>query len=143
MSGDYGGNYGPYCMARDKESLSYCSQMRDHDDDHVALVDHRGPMVARWENTSMRTRIATEPAIPIPMNEFLGSGMLWAINKFLLHPQGFSLAFAMNKAGELVGWQVLGDGTEPRHFDADEPEATAYAALLDARRSHVQEGTSV
>lgn len=75
--------------------------------------------------------------LPIPMDKFIGSGVLWAINKHLLHPRGFALAIALDSDREPVGWNILGDGTEPWHFDTDEPEATKFEALLDSLRPEV------
>ncbi len=52
-----------------------------------------------------------------------GTGVLWAINKYLFHPRGFALSLEYRepyKEGDApIGWQLLGDGTESWQFDED------------------------
>ncbi len=83
----------------------------------------------------IRSGLTRDIAPPQPFNDLRASGVLWAINKHLFHPQGFALAFARDDDGNLVGWNILGDGSEPWEFADDEPEASAFAALLDSRRA--------
>lgn len=56
-------------------------------------------------------------------DELRTSGLLWAINRVLLHPRGFALSLSYNPQGELEGWVLKGDGTEtwsfPEKIDTD------------------------
>lgn len=70
------------------------------------------------------------------------TGLLWAINRTLFHPRGFALSFHMGTDGQVDGWTLDGDGTEPWAFNsADDDECfttfEAFLALtkLDARRA--------
>ena len=40
------------------------------------------------------------------------SGVPWAINRYVYHPRGFALAFHFDESKKLVGWSLLGDGSE-------------------------------
>jgi hypothetical protein len=47
-------------------------------------------------------------------DELKDSGLLWLINRVVFHPRGFALALVRDGAGDggVVGWRLLGDGTE-------------------------------
>jgi len=53
--------------------------------------------------------------------EFRTNGLLWLINTSVFHPRGFAVGFIYDDEGNLVGWSINGDGTEPWVFadDAD------------------------
>jgi hypothetical protein len=76
----------------------------------------------------MRPSVSERP--PMTFEELRTSGVLWAINKNFLHPQGYALALCIDGNDKVVGWQMFGDGSEPWSFESDEPEATAFAAFL-------------
>lgn len=66
-----------------------------------------------------------------PFEELRDSGLLWLINVSVLHPRGFALGLAYDEAGAVVGWELLGDGTEPWMFDPQDPElAQKFAAAM-------------
>jgi len=46
------------------------------------------------------------------------TGMLWAINRYLLHPRGFALTFHFDDDQRLTGWSIQGDGREVWAFAA-------------------------
>lgn len=54
-----------------------------------------------------------------PFEDLRTTGLLWLLNKAALHPRGYALAFNYDDGGDLVGWSLLGDGTEPWQFDSD------------------------
>jgi hypothetical protein len=87
---------------------------------------------------TVRTAQVTDPdaiALPFrPLTDLRDTGVLWALNKHLFHPQGHALALALDAGGAVIGWNLLGDGTEPWSFAEDEPEASAYAAFLASLR---------
>lgn len=62
-----------------------------------------------------------DPSAPAvrPFHELSESGLLWLINRAVFHPRGFALAL-VRQGGVLVGWRLLGDGSEPWRFDGDE-----------------------
>jgi hypothetical protein len=47
------------------------------------------------------------------------TGLLWLINTTALHPRGFALGL-IRRDGEIVGWKLLGDGSEPWKFNGVE-----------------------
>jgi hypothetical protein len=62
----------------------------------------------------------TPPQIPAdgtgrPFIDLTHSGLLWLINTTVLHPRGFALALVIHD-GEAIGWQLIGDGSEPWVF---------------------------
>lgn len=63
------------------------------------------------------------------------SGLLWAINRTLLHPRGFALCIHRDGDGNAVGWSLAGDGREPWKYLQDAEEDRLMAAyettLLD------------
>ena len=61
-----------------------------------------------------------------PLSELRDSGLLWLINRTVFHPRGVALALETDEAGVIVGWQLIGDGSEPMWF-APEDEADLFA----------------
>lgn len=64
----------------------------------------------------------------LPFSAIRSSGLLWAINKTLMHPRGYALGLDDDE-----GWTVYGDGTEPWSFGEGVPEDdlfNAFEALL-------------
>lgn len=49
-------------------------------------------------------------------DEFREVGLLWLLNKSVVHPRGFAIAFEYGPTGELLGWKLVGDGKEPWTF---------------------------
>jgi hypothetical protein len=60
--------------------------------------------------------------------ELRNSGLLWRINASVFHPQGYALALVMLD-GRAVGWQLLGDGSEPWEYASDSDEQFAAVKL--------------
>lgn len=59
------------------------------------------------------------------------TGLLWLINTSLLHPRGFAMAVVLDTEGEVTGWKLLGDGTEPWTFgDEGDEQFAAVNGLL-------------
>lgn len=54
--------------------------------------------------------------------------MLWLINRTVFHPRGFALALHVDGAGEIVGWSLLGDGSEPWAMPDDVEDRLFQAA---------------
>lgn len=54
-----------------------------------------------------------------PWEELKTTGLLWLINASVLHPRGYALGLCRDAAGEVSGWCLLGDGTEPWLFTDD------------------------
>jgi hypothetical protein len=71
--------------------------------------------------------LAVEPAseeVPArSFTEFRELGLLWLVNRQVFHPRGYALAFNMGKDGEVLGWTILGDGSEAWTFASEEDEA--------------------
>lgn len=78
--------------------------VREHDDDDPSIRD--------WQ-------------------EFRGAGLLWLVNKVVFHPRGYALAFATDGDVDapVVGWVLLGDGSEPWTFDPSVPNDEMFAAV--------------
>lgn len=74
-----------------------------------------------------------------PLSELRDSGLLWLINRIVFHPHGLTLAVVTGEGGAIVGWQLIGDGSEPMWF-APEDEAVlfarAHATLRQAGGAH-------
>lgn len=51
-------------------------------------------------------------------DEFREAGLLWLVNRVVFHPRGYALAFHVDD-GAVVGWTLIGDGTEVWAFGAD------------------------
>lgn len=56
-----------------------------------------------------------------PLAELRDSGLLWLINSVVLHPRGFAIGLNFDCDGRVDGWILIGDGSEPWHFE-DSPE---------------------
>lgn len=53
-----------------------------------------------------------------PWIDLKSTGLLWLLNASVLHPRGFALGLARDpESGEIVGWKLLGDGSEPWVFE--------------------------
>lgn len=78
----------------------------------------------------------TDPPPIRPWKDLRTTGLLWLINAALLHPRGYALAMTFDADGKAVGWQLLGDGSEPWKFgdDIDEPFRNVEATLNAQRR---------
>lgn len=63
----------------------------------------------------------------IPLEHLRSSGMLWLINRVVFHPRGFALALHVDEDGQVTGWSISGDGTEPWNFTEIDDDA-GYAA---------------
>ena len=75
-----------------------------------------------------------DPRVTRPIEELRDSGLLWLINRVVLHPRGHAIALVY-EGDEVVGWQLLGDGTEPWSFADDENELFAKVeTLLNSHR---------
>jgi hypothetical protein len=92
----------------------------------------------RLENELTQEMAASAPTpeadrTPRPIAELRDSGLLWLINRAVFHPRGFALALSYH-GGEVVGWKLLGDGSEPWQFGEGEDQnfAAAEATLRDA-----------
>lgn len=49
-----------------------------------------------------------------PFSELMDTGLLWLINSVVFHPRGFALSLFRNQvSGDVEGWCLKGDGTEP------------------------------
>jgi hypothetical protein len=63
-----------------------------------------------------------------PLSELSDSGLLWLINVTVFHPRGFALALEKNtETGEVTGWELLGNGSEPWVFSDSRRERFAAA----------------
>lgn len=62
-----------------------------------------------------------------PLAELRSSGLLWLINRVVFHPRGYAMALEANEDGEVEGWSLLGDGTEPYAYAPDVDEARLLA----------------
>jgi hypothetical protein len=51
------------------------------------------------------------------------TGLLWLINREVLHPRGFSLAIDQDADGNAMGWRLTGDGSQPFDFGPEVDQA--------------------
>jgi hypothetical protein len=65
-------------------------------------------------------------AEPRPWEDLKSSGLLWLINRVVFHPRGYALGLH-REGGEIVGWSLMGDGTEVWQFNGPEDESFAAA----------------
>jgi hypothetical protein len=77
----------------------------------------------------------TESPVPRPFVELSESGLLWLINRVVFYPRGFALGLAVNKAGEVTGWRLAGDGSRPLQMEGDEPEFERAEEAFAAARA--------
>ena len=55
-----------------------------------------------------------------PMKEFREAGLLWYVNRVAFHPRGYALALDIDsETGDVLGWTIYGDGTEPWYFSPE------------------------
>lgn len=71
-----------------------------------------------------------------PFSELYGSGLLWLINRVAFHPRGFRLALVANtETGEVTGWELQGDGSEPHWFPENLDRSRFAEAEATLRRA--------
>jgi hypothetical protein len=81
------------------------------------------------------------PSATRPFGELRTAGLLWLINRAVLHPRGYALALVYPDtptATEPVGWRLEGDGNEPWRYGDDVDEDASFdaaQATLDDLRS--------
>lgn len=74
-------------------------------------------------------------------DDFRASGLLWLINRTVFHPRGFALGFVRDdEAGEVTGWELLGDGAEPWRFDGDGEDGLFAAAEATFNALRAEDG---
>lgn len=76
-----------------------------------------------------------------PFSDLRPTGLLWLINRSLLHPRGYALALHYPEdatteailAGEVepIGWSIEGDGTETWRYDDDLDEDERFARIKE------------
>lgn len=69
-----------------------------------------------------------------PFHELRKLGLLWLINTTVFHPRGYAIGLAYdgpNGTGNVIGWQLFGDGSERWSFGADEVTSEMCDALFD------------
>lgn len=66
--------------------------------------------------------------------EFREKGLLWALNRHVFHPRGYAVAFHFDDDGNVIGWSLLGDGTDIWAFEpeTDENGFERFNAFLKA-----------
>ena len=64
---------------------------------------------------------APDRPVARPFSEFAEAGLLWFVNTSLFHPRGYALALHQDETGEVIGWSLLGDGTERWAFSEQWP----------------------
>lgn len=69
-----------------------------------------------------------------PLAELRDSGLLWLINRVVFHPRGFALGLELDGEGAVVGWKLIGDGSEPWTMLPPEPEFDAAERTLAEAR---------
>jgi hypothetical protein len=81
----------------------------------------------------------------LPLSEMRSTGVLWLINKVVFHPRGFALGLDVDDAGNVTGWTMIGDGSEPWAFGdlpdgtpIDDREFAKVEAFLDVLRQHAK-----
>jgi len=76
---------------------------------------------------------------PRPFSELIETGLLWYLNRVAFHPRGFAIGLCVDD-GEIVGWELHGDGTEPWSFneEVDDAKFAAAEATFDAAKATQQ-----
>lgn len=117
------------------------TEARERDEAYVALGPvnyterHHSPWAGGAELPGLAQEVGHEDTPGRPWRELSESGLLWLINAVVFHPRGFALALSMNtRTGEVTGWDVLGDGTQPWSY-AD-PVDDRFAAAEDTLASY-------
>lgn len=57
-----------------------------------------------------------------PFSDLRDTGLLWLINRTVLHPRGYALALNYEEpmdGDEPTGWSLMGDGSEPWQYGCD------------------------
>jgi YD repeat-containing protein len=57
-----------------------------------------------------------------PFSDLSAEGLHWLINKTVFHPRGYALAFHYDDLGNVIGWSLLGDGTEPYQYTEEDDD---------------------
>lgn len=87
---------------------------------------------AAWDRAravlARRAEPATPPADALPWDDLRESGLLWLINRVVFHPRGWALALVQHDF-TIVGWHLLGDGTEVWRYDGGEDDLFARAQV--------------
>jgi hypothetical protein len=87
-----------------------------------------------------RNRTVDLNAVDIrPLSGLRDHGLLWLINRVVFHPRGFALGLDVNDDGQVVGWSMIGDGSEVWSFSGevdDDQFAKAEAFLASLRSGH-------
>ena len=60
-----------------------------------------------------------ENVVVMPLADLIERGMIWLLNAACLHPRGYATRLHYD-GDEVVGWSVVGDGTEPWSFDPND-----------------------
>lgn len=66
------------------------------------------------QNENKPTRLS---GMKINPEEFRSKGLLLLANMHTFHPLGYALAVAENEDGSIHHFEIMGDGTEPWHFE--------------------------
>ncbi len=73
-----------------------------------------------------------------PFADMRDTGLLWLINRVVLHPRGFALALHFDDDGaggsfkNCTGWSIAGDGLEPWSMgDPSEEDRAKYGAKTE------------
>lgn len=65
---------------------------------------------------------------PRPFDDLVTSGLLWLINASVFHPRGLALGVTRDPEGHVIGWLLLGNGTEPWSFPDDRGTLAKFQA---------------
>jgi hypothetical protein len=70
---------------------------------------------------------------PRPFSELRDTGLLWLINTTVFHPRGYALAvhYADGTDSEMIGWSLVGDGTEVWAFGTDADIDSCFRAVKE------------
>ncbi len=74
------------------------------------------------------------------LTDFRNAGLVWAINKSLFHPYGFSMEVKFNdKTGEIVGWDITGDGSKPFFYSQEIEKAgfAKFSKFIEEQRTNI------
>jgi len=73
----------------------------------------------------------------LPLRALAESGLLWLFNATTLHPRGFEVHLVVS-GDDVVGWQLLGDGTVPWAFD-QAVDGEAFRTASDFLEQHTKQ----
>jgi hypothetical protein len=74
---------------------------------------------------------ATNDPTGRPFSDLRDTGLLWLINRVILHPRGYVLGLCydgdtpVTEGGTVTGWTLYGDGSEPWTMGDPTPEQQA------------------